>query len=531
MTLKEYAGIEELSNILSDPIQMSNLLLRVKFDTANKRMTFNESLSELEKTSKTVVRDSQAVYFVLRHEEKNRVIRGILVGDYVVALIIEEAGVIKLKGKDAFSELITSYRASNPAIKVSYARIKPEVAEGTPIEGRLKEIISRVAEEKPPNIWVGRIIYDFKVTEALSDKGGFTYVLRAVGKDGLSYVLKIPRDKLPNGTPLALSGPEKISEFMRSYINSIEVCHPDRFEVSSFILKNGLSENLYWELAYYRKYVLCPRGFIIAYDGYDADLYLENPPVVIEPYAELGDLQDYVSRKKPDAKFIVSIGLRVSGALGLAHAMSILHLDVKPQNILLAGDKGEPYGVRPYIGDFASTSRVLEGWARPTRVTPEFADPLSLIEGKAGFDYDVYSLGLTLLSSLTQVRLSHRTLVNLLALKHIHKMNISIEPFLLDHPALATFFRDVEPVFKGFAEGRVRLEELEERTVSLIVERDKMVLDVLGREVDKDLLAFLLKASSLRRGERFRNAVEFWLSLKKLAAEKKWGDVIPTPTS
>ncbi|WP_428727525.1 protein kinase domain-containing protein [Thermogladius sp.] len=529
MVLKEYANIEELSDVLGDPLQISRLLLRIKFEVANKRAPFNEALSELERTAKSSIKDYQAVYFLLRHEERNRNIRGVLVGDYVIALTVEEGGVIRLKGKAAFSEVATSYKASNPVIKVSYARITPDVAKDTPIENYLREIISRVSEEKPPNIWVGRLLYDYKVVEAVSDKGGFTYVLKTVGKDGLTYVFKIPRDKLPNGTLLALSGPEKISDFMRSYINVLQICHPDKEEIVRFLAKVGLGEALYKELSLYKKYVLCPYGFILTQETYDTDSYIDNPPVVIEPYADLGDLHDYVSRRGADAKFVASVGLRVAGALALAHALSILHLDVKPHNILLRSDPKEPYGVRPYISDFASTGRAVEGWYKPTRLTPEFADPLSLLEMRAGFDYDVYSLGLTLLTALTSKKLPHRTLVNLLALKYVYGMDISVEPFLLDYPALATFHKEVEPLFKSLAEGRARVGEIVERVIPLVVDRDKISMDVLSREVDKDLFALLSRTITLKREDRFRNSLEFWLSFKKLLQDKKWEDAIPKP--
>jgi eukaryotic-like serine/threonine-protein kinase len=91
------------------------------------------------------------------------------------------------------------------------------------------------------------------------------------------------------------------------------------------------------------------------------------------------------------------IGLRVLGALRAAHTAGVLHLDVKPQNVLLAEDG------RVVLGDFGlavttdpdgGPDAVVMGspyYVAPERITP--GEPL-------GADTDLWSLGATLYTAI-----------------------------------------------------------------------------------------------------------------------------------
>jgi hypothetical protein len=91
------------------------------------------------------------------------------------------------------------------------------------------------------------------------------------------------------------------------------------------------------------------------------------------------------------------IGLQVLGALAAAHAVGILHRDVKPSNVLLAEDNRvvlTDFGIAALHGDATLTaSGVLMG--SPAYIAPERARG-----GAAGPASDLWSLGVTLYAAV-----------------------------------------------------------------------------------------------------------------------------------
>lgn len=96
---------------------------------------------------------------------------------------------------------------------------------------------------------------------------------------------------------------------------------------------------------------------------------------------------------------VIDLGLQVCAGLAYAHALQppLLHLDVKPSNLLLSEEGGE---TRVKVGDFGVASR-LDHVTRLTRSggTLAFAAP-ELVWGVADERADVYSLGVTLYRAL-----------------------------------------------------------------------------------------------------------------------------------
>lgn len=95
---------------------------------------------------------------------------------------------------------------------------------------------------------------------------------------------------------------------------------------------------------------------------------------------------------------VVRVGIAIADALAAAHAVGILHRDVKPANILVTA-----YGA-PALSDFGLASLPAE-WNIATMshlaLTPSFAAPETFQSNAAGPQADVFSLGSTLYALLS----------------------------------------------------------------------------------------------------------------------------------
>jgi eukaryotic-like serine/threonine-protein kinase len=91
------------------------------------------------------------------------------------------------------------------------------------------------------------------------------------------------------------------------------------------------------------------------------------------------------------------VGAEVASALAAAHAVGIVHRDVKPGNILIAEDGAaliSDFGIARALGDATLTSSgMIHG-------TPAYLAPEVARGGEANFASDVFSLGSTLYSAL-----------------------------------------------------------------------------------------------------------------------------------
>ncbi|MEL6150426.1 MAG: serine/threonine-protein kinase, partial [Chloroflexota bacterium] len=110
-----------------------------------------------------------------------------------------------------------------------------------------------------------------------------------------------------------------------------------------------------------------------------------------------GSLEDELHRSALTYREVVSTGKAVASALDFAHKQSIIHLDLKPPNILL-----DSQGL-PYLADFGLATRLdPSGHAQnPGSGTLLYMAPEQLTSDTLDHRADIYSFGLVLFHMLT----------------------------------------------------------------------------------------------------------------------------------
>ena len=107
-----------------------------------------------------------------------------------------------------------------------------------------------------------------------------------------------------------------------------------------------------------------------------------------------GSMADRLEAGPMDPAAVVDVGRGLADALALAHEQGVLHLDVKPENVLLSD-----FGAAKLV-DFGIAAFVNDGFTTTIRATPAYAAP-EVLEGQPpGPAADVYGLGATLYALL-----------------------------------------------------------------------------------------------------------------------------------
>lgn len=131
---------------------------------------------------------------------------------------------------------------------------------------------------------------------------------------------------------------------------------------------------------------------------HEAGLTSRGRPYLVMAYMSRGSLQDELDRNGPMPwQEAVDIGIKLAHALELAHRASVLHRDVKPDNVLI-DDDGEPQLADFGIARLTNVTRMARSSLAftPAHVPPEVAagEPATA----AG---DIYSLASTLFMLMT----------------------------------------------------------------------------------------------------------------------------------
>jgi len=121
----------------------------------------------------------------------------------------------------------------------------------------------------------------------------------------------------------------------------------------------------------------------------DAGITDEGQPYLVMEYVDGQHLDDYCDQRKLGINDRLQLILRVCDAVGYAHRNLIVHLDLKPSNILVTAD-----GTVKLL-DFG-TSKLIQADSRHTTTvmaTPAYASPEQLRNEPVTTSCDIYSLG------------------------------------------------------------------------------------------------------------------------------------------
>jgi len=135
-------------------------------------------------------------------------------------------------------------------------------------------------------------------------------------------------------------------------------------------------------------------------------------------YVKGTDLQGLLARERHlPAERVAAIGLQVGAALDAAHAVGLVHRDVKPANVLLSGEHA-------YLADFG-LSQVVGTDARLTSTgqwigTADFMAPEQFSGDEVDARADIYALGCVLYNALTGETPYPRGTVPATMLAHMH---------------------------------------------------------------------------------------------------------------
>ena len=131
---------------------------------------------------------------------------------------------------------------------------------------------------------------------------------------------------------------------------------------------------------------------------HDAGILTDDRPYLVMELCEGGSLTKWVTaEKRPSAKQVQDVGVRIADALAATHARGVVHRDVKPANILI-----DSYG-HAGLADFGLAALPDPGMDLSETfdaITPAYAPP-EIFQRKAATEVgDVYSLGATLYALL-----------------------------------------------------------------------------------------------------------------------------------
>ena len=136
----------------------------------------------------------------------------------------------------------------------------------------------------------------------------------------------------------------------------------------------------------------------------DGGLSADGRPYFVMEYVEGAPLLEYCAANSPGLRARLECALQICAALQFAHRQLIVHLDIKPSNVIVTGS-GEvkllDFGIAKLLGG-GITEPALETRTQVQRpLTPGYASPEQLLGEPVSTATDVYGIGCLLYELLT----------------------------------------------------------------------------------------------------------------------------------
>ena len=137
-----------------------------------------------------------------------------------------------------------------------------------------------------------------------------------------------------------------------------------------------------------------PSPYILKLIGAGLNTNLQSFAFLSEK-ASLGNLQSMLDNvSKYDLRFVRSIALDIARGMLHMHSLEYVHLDIKPENVLLFRDKSSETGIRAKLGDFGLARK--ECLKEYLMGTPLYMPIEACIGGRYSYANDIYAFGVVL---------------------------------------------------------------------------------------------------------------------------------------
>ncbi|MDY7230437.1 serine/threonine-protein kinase [Hyalangium rubrum] len=163
---------------------------------------------------------------------------------------------------------------------------------------------------------------------------------------------------------------------------------------------------------------------------------------LVMEYLEGAPLDEVISQRAPMLEVeVVALLDELLAALGAAHAMGVIHRDLKPGNIFVVRDSGGGESVKVLDFGLAKRSEMPNGTSPQTRAsmivgTPEYMAPEQATGQAVGPHTDIYSVGVIAFEMLTRRLPFEGPSAMSIAIQHVQAKPPAPSTYVDIHPAL-----------------------------------------------------------------------------------------------
>ncbi|MEM1541612.1 MAG: hypothetical protein QW101_06910 [Ignisphaera sp.] len=515
MFLRVCRDLDKISEYIFDPVVFSSIML-IKGRRFLRRAS--DEAKNLAKLVLEIIRESPDTSLThFRFDLSDKIYRVIGLKDIALAIVQEDlSGQVQLYGTEVLQSLSEIFN-SRVNVKMIVEELPLSQLDSSIVE-LLKPCIEE-AEKICISLWKRKGLYWFIIEDVVSDKGSYTYVFKAYDKQGSTYALKVLKEDIVVG--------RRFMDVVRGYIQGLVVATVDDREFIDLLELKGYDKVIIKDLLLYKKYITSAKALFIVKDKLDKDEYMIYPPTIVEEYASLGDLERYIQlngvRSVEETMYIL---IRIVGAVALAHLFNIVHLDIKPRNILLYSNGNENYKYAPKLNDFSGAVGDPNRGYKFVRITPGYSDPLALAKGIADFSYDVYSIAMVVAYTLAGQLPKHRLALNIIILQNLYNYPIPMEKIEDDEKPLKEFIKKIIDGSLQLRSKSISIQNFVESINEDLEHLDTIYMPWIN-DIPKSVASVVKKALTLDANTRYKNGVDMWLEAKEALLREKMDNLIP----